>query len=46
MNRSESAVRHLVLRAPRKLREHFGEETGSISLPRRELSAEVRDDDE
>jgi RNA polymerase sigma-70 factor (ECF subfamily) len=33
MARSESAVRHLILRALGKLREHFGARTGSFHLP-------------
>jgi hypothetical protein len=33
MNRSESAVRHLVLRALQSLRQQFGEPTGSVHLP-------------
>lgn len=33
MGRSESAVRHLVLRALQQLRQHFGESTASFHLP-------------
>jgi RNA polymerase sigma-70 factor (ECF subfamily) len=44
MNRSPNAVRHLIVRALRELRAHFGD-TESLHLPDRRLAAGDRDDD-
>jgi RNA polymerase sigma-70 factor (ECF subfamily) len=53
LGRSQSAVRHLLLRALEKLREAFGEETESLHLPPRRIDvrreageAESRDPDQ
>ena len=40
MNRSPSAIRHLLLRGMQKLRESFGPETESLHLPARGLDGE------
>lgn len=40
MDRSPSAIRHLLLRATEKLRDSFGEETESLHLPAREFKDE------
>lgn len=45
MDRSPNAVRHLLVRALRELRERFGDETASLNLPDRQFRGEGGDDD-
>lgn len=45
MNRSANAVRHLIVRALRELRDKFGDDTASFNLPDRQFHGAGEDDE-